>query len=225
MDEGAKEIPKGPKSPEQVAQDKIRDILAGDLFIHFTRRQKVAGIVRSGLLSPEHAEKYVFPGMVVAEHSIRSLPDYVYFYQQREEPSKNNLFLTIYGNPGIDDQDNPRLERNIAIVISKEGVEDEEASPHFPDSFSQDLQRMVRWKIPQKNIIGVVVVAGPKGDYSLPVIQIHLQDVIRQIQEASKESPELTVPVYDQEGNILWPIQKTRKEIFQGGKEGDEGVK
>lgn len=225
MDQGAKEISKGPKSPEQVTQEKIRDILAGDLFIHFTRKEKVAGIVRWGLLSPEYAEKHVFPGMVLAEHPTKSLPDYVYFYQQRENPNKNSLFLTIYGNPGLDDQDNPRYERNIAIVISREGIEDEKASPHFPDSSTQDLQRMVRWEIPQKNIKGVVVVAGPKGDYSLSVIQEHVRDVIRQIQEISKENPELAVPVYDQDGNVLWPMKKTREEIFQSRKEGDEGVK
>lgn len=223
MDEGAKEIPNVPKSPEQVAQEKIRDILAGDLYIHFTRREKVAGIVRWGLLSPEHAEKYVLPGIVVAEHPAKSWPDYVYFYQQREKPNKNSLFLTIYGNPMFDDRDNPRFETNIAIVISREGIEDEKAFPLFPSN--KDLQRMTRWKINRENIKGVVVVAGPRGDYSLPVIQTHLQDVIRQIQEASKENPELAVPVYDQEGNILWPMQKTREEILQGRKERGEGVK
>lgn len=225
MDQGAEEVLKGPKSPEQFAHEKIRDILAGNLFIHFTRKGKVAGIVRWGLLSPEYAEKHVFPGMVVAEHPTKSQTDHVYCYQQVENPNKNSLFLTIYGNPQLDDQDNPRYERNIAIVISKEEIEDEKAFPYFPDSSNQDLQRMVRWEIPQKNIIGVVVVAGPRGDYSLLVIQEHVRDVIRQIQEISKENPELAVPVYDQDGNVLWPMKKTREEIFQSRKEGDEGVK
>lgn len=206
MSEGQSMPERGRKIPEIVASEKAQDILGGNALIHFTRLEKLPGILSKGIMSPKFAESA--GETVTAQYSV-SKGDYVYFYRQYNNPDKNKMLLTILGNPSV------WAGGNVAVLTDSEGIPSENAVPAFGGSYGREQQAMTHLHIPREKIIGVAIIAGPLGKYLDPELQKDIQEVIKTIQAAGAENSDYAVPVYDQNGNMLWPVEKTREEIIQ----------
>ena len=187
---------------EKVATSKIRDILKGDLLYHNTPRENLSGILKEGLLSKEEARKR---GVEFSNMWKQSSPDFAYLYQQSDNPVENKRML-IAGCMPVSLQ-----KRSVAVLLSQEGVETVPAAPVFHGS-NEEKQKMVRGSIPVQNVLGVVTLVGFKVDNEND--KSCIDDVVSCIKKQGSEDPRKAVPVYDQDGNVLWPIAKKRNEIL-----------
>lgn len=200
----------GSISGEEIAKEKIRDILAGDLFVHFTHLNSVPYILRDGILSKSYAASLGIKE-VVAEWPIQSSPNHVYYYRESKSEEENRKFFQFMFSPQI------QTSQNIVVLLDKSQIIDEEAKPQMPLSILLPGwgQGMAWQRIPQEAIVGITVLSGALGNYLTPERQKDIESTIGYIKDASSSNPYLAVPVYDQNGNVLWPVVSDRGVILK----------
>lgn len=195
---------------------KERDVLKGNL-VHLTTMDRISSILEKGLLSTQAAQASGIEGDFTKWD--RSRKDQVYLYEQVESPEDNNLFLLITGAPR-----NQIHKDNIAVVISSvpdNPLQIKPADPTFPSVtgrpvFSEERQKMVQDKLGRENIQGIILVAGPPpNNYENQDMKDQLSQLQKDMETVSQQNPDLAVPIYDQNGNMLWPVKKTREEILK----------
>ncbi len=181
----------------EAAKEKIRDVLTGDVFMHFTRLSRIPGILEDGVLSQSFAKdlgrKYT------QEYPFKSKTDYIYYWKPSKDKEKNKEDLSVMFHTGI------LHAQNILVLIDKNEVVDQYADPALWYEFPGWSQGMTWQRVPKEGIVGVMILAGAQGDYSTPERQEGIKVVVGHIQKASEHNPRVAVPVYDQGGNVLWP--------------------
>lgn len=191
---------------QEAALEKARNILDGDLFVHYTKMSKIPGILRHGLLSQQAAKQK--GEEIETEWPTKSNPEYVYVFDLKSEEITTEDLLFVLG------RDISVWDKTVEVLILKEGVVTQPALPFISQAFPE-LQRMIKHSVPLENIVGLTIGGRENKDGHIEIEPYSKNLLIKQIQTATKVNPQYAVAVYNQRGDMLWPVEKKREEILK----------